>query len=116
MSYENLSSLLKVFKSKSTGASDILFIISVNYGVQLIGCEQVNLNLAPLFFVNLSGFKPQALIVWLNPQACLRLLDIYILNFPTCQVVYCTNADKESIKRVSVYGNSLKSPILFLEM
>ena len=31
-----------------------------------MGCEQVNLNLTPLSFVNLSGFKPQALTILLK--------------------------------------------------
>ena len=47
-------------------ASHILFITSVNCGFQLMGCEQVNLNLTPLSFVNLSGFKPQALTILLK--------------------------------------------------
>ena len=47
-------------------ASHILFIISVNCGFQLMGCVQVNLNLTPLSFVNLSGFKPQALTILLK--------------------------------------------------
>ena len=67
-------------------ASHILYIISVNCFFQLMGCEQVNLNLTPLYFVNLSGFKLQALTILLklstSPlfglklQAGLRLLDI----------------------------------------
>ena len=31
-----------------------------------MGCEQVNLNLTPLYSVNLSGFKPQALTILLK--------------------------------------------------
>ena len=47
-------------------ASYILFIIFGNCGFQSMGCDQVNLNLTPLSFVNLSGFKPQALTIFLK--------------------------------------------------
>ena len=47
-------------------ASHILFIISVNCGFQLMGCEQVNLSLTPLSFAYLSGFKLQALRILLK--------------------------------------------------
>ena len=57
---------VKGFYVNITVASYILFIISVNCGFQLMGCEQVNLNLTPLYFVNLSGFKPQTLTILLK--------------------------------------------------
>ena len=42
-----------------------------------MGCEQVNLNLTPLYFVNLSGFKPQALTILLK----LRTSPLFGLSY-----------------------------------
>ena len=58
-------------------ASHFLLVISVNCGFLLMGCEQVNWNLTPLYFVTLSGFKLQALTILLK----LRTSPLFGLSY-----------------------------------